>query len=257
MELTLNRPLVILDIEATGDQINKDRIVEIGMIKLLPSGEEITFEKKINPEIPIPLHISEIHGIYDIDIKNSPTFKEIANEILAFIKDCDLGGYNSNKFDIPMLEEEFLRAGFESKLEEKKLIDVQNIFHKLEKRTLEAAVKFYCNKELVNAHTALADAVATLEVLKAQTVKYDELSSDVSFLSEFSKINPSSVDYAGRIVLNKENVPVINFGKHKGKTVMAVFEKEPGYYAWIMRGDFSQNTKRCFTKIWEENKKEK
>ena len=255
MELTLNRPLVILDVEATGDQINKDRIVEICMIKLLPSGEEITFEKKINPEIPIPIHISEIHGIYDIDIKNSPTFKEVANEILSFIKDCDLGGFNSNKFDIPLLEEEFLRAGIDSNLEEKKLIDVQNIFHKLEKRTLEAAVKFYCDKELVNAHTALADAVATLEVLKAQTVKYDELSSDVSFLSEFSKINQSSVDYAGRIVLNKENVPIINFGKHKGKSVIAVFEKEPGYYAWIMRGDFSQNTKRCFTKIWEENKK--
>ena len=154
-----------------------------------------------------------------------------------------------------MLEEEFLRAGIDSNLEEKKLIDVQNIFHKLEKRTLEAAVKFYCDKELVNAHTALADAVATLEVLKAQTLKYDELSSDVSFLSEFSKINQSSVDYAGRIVLNKGNVPIINFGKHKGKSVVSVFEKEPGYYAWIMRGDFSQNTKRCFTKIWEENKK--
>ena len=151
--------------------------------------------KKINPEIPIPLHISEIHGIYDIDIKDSPTFKEVSNEILAFIKDCDLGGYNSNKFDIPLLEEEFLRAGIESNLEEKKLIDVQNIFHKLEKRTLEAAFKFYCDKELVNAHNALADAVATLEVLKAQTAKYDELKSDVLFLSEFSKINESYIKF--------------------------------------------------------------
>ena len=154
-----------------------------------------------------------------------------------------------------MLEEEFLRAGIESNLEEKKLIDVQNIFHKLEKRTLEAAVKFYCNKELVNAHTALADAVATLEVLKAQTVKYDELSSDVSFLSEFSKINPSSVDYAGRIVLNKDDVPVINFGKHKGKSVMAVFEKEPGYYAWIMREIFHRIQKDVSLKFGKKIKK--
>ncbi len=257
MKLSLNRPLIILDIEATGDQINKDRIVEIGMVKLQPNGNEVTYEKRINPEIPIPLEVSEIHGIYDIDVKDSPTFKDIANEILEFMSDCDLGGYNSNKFDIPILEEEFLRSGVNSQLEEKKLIDVQNIFHKLEKRTLEAAFKFYCDKELVNAHNALADAVATLEVLKAQTAKYDELKSDVLFLSEFSKINESSVDYAGRIVLNKEKIPTINFGKHKGKTVVDVFEKEPGYYSWILRGDFSQNTKRCFTKIWEENKKEK
>ena len=255
MELNLERPLVILDIEATGDQINKDRIVEIGMIKLDVDGKETTFEKKINPEIPIPLNISEIHGIYDLDIKNCPTFKELAPEILSFMKGCDLGGFNSNKFDIPMLEEEFLRAGIDSKMEEKKLVDIQNIFHKMEKRTLEAAYQFYCQKKLVDAHTALADAKATLEVLKAQTLKYNELENNISFLSDFSKINQSSVDYAGRIALDQNKEPIINFGKHKGKKVMDVFKKEPGYYAWIMRGDFSQNTKRCFTKIWENLKK--
>ena len=255
MELNLERPLVILDIEATGDQINKDRIVEIGMIKLDVDGKETTFEKKINPEIPIPLNISEIHGIYDLDIKNCPTFKELAPEILSFMKGCDLGGFNSNKFDIPMLEEEFLRAGIDSKMEEKKLVDIQNIFHKMEKRTLEAAYQFYCQKKLIDAHTALADAKATLEVLKAQTLKYNELENNISFLSDFSKINQSSVDYAGRIALDQNKEPIINFGKHKGKKVMDVFKKEPGYYAWIMRGDFSQNTKRCFTKIWEDLKK--
>ena len=255
MELNLERPLVILDIEATGDQINKDRIVEIGMIKLDVDGKETTFEKKINPEIPIPLNISEIHGIYDIDIKNCPTFKELASEILSFMEGCDLGGFNSNKFDIPMLEEEFLRAGIDSKMEEKKLVDIQNIFHKMEKRTLEAAYQFYCQKKLIDAHTALADAKATLEVLKAQTLKYNELENNISFLSDFSKINQSSVDYAGRIALDQNKEPIINFGKHKGKKVMDVFKKEPGYYAWIMRGDFSQNTKRCFTKIWEDLKK--
>ena len=212
-------------------------------------------KKKINPEIPIPLNISEIHGIYDLDIKNCPTFKELAPKILFFMEGCDLGGFNSNKFDIPMLEEEFLRAGIDSKMEEKKLVDIQNIFHKMEKRTLEAAYHFYCQKKLIDAHTALADAKATLEVLKAQTLKYNELENNIPFLSDFSKINQSSVDYAGRIALDQNKEPIINFGKHKGKKVMDVFKKEPGYYAWIMRGDFSQNTKRCFTKIWENLKK--
>ena len=212
-------------------------------------------KKKINPEIPIPLNISEIHGIYDLDIKNCPTFKELASEILSFIEGCDLGGFNSNKFDIPMLEEEFLRAGIDSKMEEKKLVDIQNIFHKMEKRTLEAAYQFYCQKKLIDAHTALADAKATLEVLKAQTLKYNELENNIPFLSDFSKLNQLSVDYAGRIALDQNKEPIINFGKHKGKKVVDVFKKEPGYYAWIMRGDFSQNTKRCFTKIWEDLKK--
>jgi DNA polymerase-3 subunit epsilon len=257
MNIKLDQPFLVLDIEATGDQINKDRIVEIAMIKTFPNGKEEVYDRRINPEIPIPLNISEIHGIYDLDIKDCPTFKDVSAEIKSFIGDSNLCGFNSNKFDIPMLEEEFLRAGLESGFENKKLVDVQNIFHKMEKRTLGAAYKFYCGKEIENAHSAIDDARATLEVLKAQTKKYNELESNVPFLSDFSKANKASVDYAGRIILNKENEALINFGKHKGKLVTTVFEKEPGYYSWILRGDFSQNTKMCFTKIWKEIKKEK
>ena len=248
MNIKLDQPFLVLDIEATGDQINKDRIVEIAMIKTFPDGKEEVYDRRINPEIPIPLNISEIHGIYDLDIKDCPTFKDVSAEIKSFIGDSNLCGFNSNKFDIPMLEEEFLRAGLESGFENKKLVDVQNIFHKMEKRTLGAAYKFYCGKEIENAHSAIDDARATLEVLKAQTKKYNELESDVPFLSDFSKANKASVDYAGRIILNKENEALINFGKHKGKLVTAVFEKEPGYYSWILRGDFSQNTKCALQK---------
>ena len=172
MEINLDKPLIVLDIEATGDQINKDRIVEIGMIKTNPDGSEEIYEQRINPEIPIPLNISEIHSIYDLDVKDSPTFKELANEIKTFIGDSDLCGFNSNKFDIPILEEEFIRAGLKSNFESKKLVDVQNIFHKMEKRTLGAAHLFYCGKEMENAHSAIHDARATLEVLKSQTKKY-------------------------------------------------------------------------------------
>ena len=257
MEIKLEKTFIVLDIEATGDQINKDRIVEIGMIKIFPNGKEEVYEKRINPEIPIPLPISEIHGIYDLDIKDCPTFKDVANEIKSFIGDADLGGFNSNKFDIPMLEEEFLRAGLKSEFENKKLVDVQNIFHKMEKRTLGAAYKFYCNKEIENAHSAISDARATLEVLKFQTKKYPELENNIMFLSEFSKANKFSVDYAGRIILNQNKEAIINFGKHKGQLVSTVFKKEPGYYSWIQRGDFSQNTKMCFTKIWQDLKNEK
>ena len=257
MDIKLSKPLIVLDIEATGDQINKDRIVEIGMIKTFPDGKEEVYEKRINPEIPIPLNISEIHGIYDIDIKDAPTFKDLALEIKVFIGDCNLCGFNSNKFDVPILEEEFIRANVKSDFESKKLIDVQNIFHKMEKRTLGAAYVFYCKKEMENAHSAMYDARATLEVLKAQVRKYSELENNDEFLSEFSKANKSSVDYAGRIVLDGQNQPIINFGKHKGKTVELVFQKEPGYYSWILKGDFSQNTKSCFTKIWNEFKSKK
>ena len=192
MDIVLEKPLIVFDIEATGDKITKDRIVEIGMIKTLPNGKEEVYEKRVNPQIPIPLEISEIHGIYDLDIKDCPTFNEIAKEILAFIGDSDLCGFNSNKFDIPILEEEFLRAGLKSEFEKKQLVDVQNIFHKMEKRTLGAAYKFYCDAEIENAHSAIADARATLDVLKAQTKKYDEIENNVSFLSEFSKANKNS-----------------------------------------------------------------
>ena len=257
MEIKISKPLLVLDIEATGDQINKDRIVEIGMIKTNPDGTEETYEKRINPEIPIPLKISEIHGIYDLDVKDCPTFKELSIEIKNFIGNSDLCGFNSNKFDIPMLEEEFIRAGVKSEFETKKLVDVQNIFHKMEKRTLAAAYMFYCKKEMKNAHSAMYDARATLEVLKAQTTKYNDLENNIPYLSDFSKLNKDSLDYAGRIILNEDKEAVINFGKHKGKLVNLVFEKEPGYYSWILKGDFSQNTKMCFKNLWEKFKDKK
>ena len=257
MEIVLDKPLVVLDIEATGDQVTKDRIVELGMIKVSQNGTENIFEKRINPEIPIPLKISEIHGIYDLDVKDCPLFRDLAQQIKEFIGDSNLCGFNSNKFDIPILEEEFLRAGVNINFKDKKLIDVQNIFHKMEKRTLGAAYKFYCNKEIKNAHSAIHDARATLEVLKAQTKKYTELENSVDYLSAFSKANENALDYAGRIIIDKENGPTINFGKHKGKTVNYIFEKEPGYYSWILKGDFAHNTKSCFTQLWKEFKSKK
>ena len=187
MNLKLNKPLIVLDLEATGDRIVKDRIVEIAMIKLHPDGKQDKYEKRINPNQPIPIEISEIHGIYDIDVMNCPSFKDLAKEIKEFIADSDLGGFNSNKFDIPMLEEEFIRAGISSDFMNKKLVDVQNIFHKMEQRTLVAAYKFYCNKDLENAHSAIHDAQATLDVLLAQIDKYEELENTIDYLSEFSK----------------------------------------------------------------------
>ncbi len=257
MNLKLKKPLIILDLEATGDHIVKDRIVEIAMIKLHPDGKQEKYEKRINPKQPIPIEISEIHGIYDFDVLKCPSFKDLANEIKEFISDSDLGGFNSNKFDIPMLEEEFMRSGISSDFIDKKLIDVQNIFHKMEKRTLIAAYKFYCNKDLENAHSAMHDAQATLDVLMAQIDRYEELENHIEFLSEFSKAGQRALDYANRISLNKENEPTINFGKHKGKLVKEVFKKEPGYFSWIMKGDFSANTKACFQKIWDEIKEKK
>ena len=257
MEIILKNPLIVLDIEATGDSVTKDRIVELGMIKVFDDGREEVFDKRLNPEIPIPINISEIHGIYDIDVKNCPTFKELANEIKEFIADSNLCGFNSNKFDIPILEEEFLRADINLNFKEKKLIDVQNIFHKMEKRTLSAAYNFYCSKEMDNAHSAIHDARATLDVLKAQTRKYEELENSVDFLSEFSKVNSRAVDYAARIIIDENNIPTINFGKHKGKSVKSIFDKEPGYYSWILRSDFAHNTKSHFTDLWNEYKKGK
>jgi|SaaInlStandDraft_1057018.scaffolds.fasta_scaffold163025_2 DNA polymerase-3 subunit epsilon len=257
MNLKLSKPLIVLDLEATGDHIVKDRIVEIAMIKLHPDGKQEKYEKRVNPNKPIPIEISEIHGIYDIDVINCPNFKEIGNEIKEFIADSDLGGFNSNKFDIPMLEEEFNRAEISSDFLNKKLVDVQNIFHKMEKRTLVAAYKFYCNKDLENAHSAIHDAQATLDVLLAQVEKYEELENNIEYLSEFSKAGKRALDYANRIGLNKDNLPIINFGKHKGKLVKDVFKQEPGYYSWIMKGDFSANTKHCFQQIWNELKAEK
>jgi DNA polymerase-3 subunit epsilon len=258
MNIELKKHLAIFDLEATGLSITNDRIVEIAIIKIAPSGKRSEFHRRLNPEQRIPKEVSEIHGIYDEDIKDAPTFKEIVPELELFIKNADLAGYNSNKFDLPMLAEELLRAGSEIDLSTKNHIDVQNIFHKMEQRTLIAAYAFYCNKELKNAHSAIGDANATWEVLDAQISRYDKIQNDVPFLADFSSYgNVSRLDFAGRLALNNEGVEIYNFGKHKGKTVKDVSISEPGYYGWIMDADFPRYTKQCLKKAMEKVKAEK
>ncbi len=249
MELNLKNPAIIFDLETTGVDVTKDRIVEISIIKCLPNGDEEVKTRRINPGMPIPPQSTAIHGISDADVVGCPTFKEVAKSLAAYIEGCDIVGYNSIKFDVPMLAEEFLRAGVDIDFRKRKLIDVQNIFHKLEQRTLVAAYKFYCEKTLENAHSAEADTRATYEILKAQLDRYpSDLKNDMAFLSEFST-RTRNVDYAGRIVLNDVDEPVFNFGKHKGRKVVDVLSEETSYYSWMMNGDFTLDTKRVLTEI--------
>ena len=248
MQLNLRNPLVFFDLETTSIDIAKDRIVEISMVKVMPNGEEIVKTRRINPGMPIPPESTAIHGITDEDVKDCPKFKEIAKSLAAQIEGCDLAGFNSNRFDIPMLAEEFLRAGVDVDLNRRKFIDVQTIFHKMEQRNLTAAYKFYCNKDLANAHSAEADTMATYEVLKAQLDRYPELENDVNFLSKYSSFT-NNVDFAGRMVYNEKGQEVINFGKYKGRLVEEVLKSDPSYYAWIMNGDFPLNTKKMLTEI--------
>ena len=248
MQLNLRNPLVFFDLETTGIDIAKDRIVEISMVKVMPNGEEIVKTRRINPGMPIPPESTAIHGITDEDVKDCPKFKDIAKSLAAQIEGCDLAGFNSNRFDIPMLAEEFLRAGVDVDLNRRKFIDVQTIFHKMEQRNLTAAYKFYCNKDLANAHSAEADTMATYEVLKAQLDRYPELENDVNFLSKYSSFT-NNVDFAGRMVYNEKGQEVINFGKYKGRLVEEVLKSDPSYYAWIMNGDFPLNTKKMLTEI--------
>jgi len=248
MQLNLKNPLVFFDLETTGTNIVTDRIVELSYVKVHPNGKEETKTYRINPGMPIPPEVTAIHGISDEDVKDCPAFKEIAKSLAAQIEGCDLAGYNSNRFDIPMLVEELLRAGVDLDLRKRNFIDVQNIFHKMEQRTLVAAYKFYCNKTLENAHSAEADTIATYEVLKAQLDRYPDLQNDVAFLSKFSSYG-NHVDYAGRVVYNDKGVECINFGKHKGRPVVDVLESDPGYYGWILGGDFPLDTKKVFTEI--------
>jgi len=254
MNLNLKRPIVFLDLEATGLNIGSDRIVEVALLKIYPNGNRESKVYKVNPTIPIPLEASKIHGIYDKDIKDCPTFKDIARELNAFFGGCDLAGYNSNKYDIPLLIEEFTRCDVHFDITTRKLIDVQNIFHKMEQRTLAAAYKFYCNKILENAHSAEADTDATFEVLLSQLEKYDTLKNDVDFLSEFSSVT-KNVDLAGRIVFNDKGEEVFNFGKYKGRNVYEIFNTEPSYYDWMMKGDFATNTKTIITQLRLKSKK--
>lgn len=249
MNLNLKNPIVFFDLETTGVNINTDRIVEICYLKVYPNGNEESKTMRINPEMHIPEAASAIHGIYDKDVENSPTFKEVAKEIAKDIEGCDLAGFNSNRFDIPVLAEEFLRAGVDIDMMKRKFIDVQVIYHKLEQRTLSAAYKFYCKKNLEDAHTAEADTRATYEVLKAQLDMYpEELKNDIAFLADYSSHN-RNVDFAGRMVYDDNGVEVFNFGKYKGVSVTEVLQKDPGYFGWILNGDFTLNTKNVLTKI--------
>lgn len=249
MELKLQKPIVFFDLETTGVNAMHDRIVEISYIKVFPDGNEESKTLRINPERHIPEQSSAIHGIYDEDVKDCPTFKQVARDIAAIFVNSDIAGFNSNYFDVPMLVEEMLRAGIDFDITKCRLIDVQNIYHKLEQRTLSAAYKFYCGKNLEDAHSAQADTRATYEVLKAQLDKYpDKLNNDVQFLSSFSKMN-DNVDFAGRIIYNDKHIPVFNFGKYKGQSVEDVLARDPGYYGWMMQGDFPQNTKQVLTKL--------
>ena len=249
MKLNLKNPLVFFDLETTGTNINSDRIVEICYLKVYPNGNEESKTLRSNPEMHIPEASSAIHGIYDADVADCPTFKDVAKNIASDIEGCDLAGFNSNRFDIPLLAEEFLRAGVDIDMMKRKFVDVQVIYHKLEQRTLSAAYKFYCDKNLEDAHTAEADTRATYEVLKAQLDRYPEvLENDIKFLADYSSYN-KNVDFAGRIVYNEQGVEVFNFGKYKGMSVSEILKKDSGYFGWLMQGDFTLNTKNVLTKI--------
>ena len=269
--LHLKRPLVVFDLETTGVQVGTDRIVEIAMIKISPDGSVVRKPEKagneyrilVNPEIPIPLESSLVHGVYDDDVKSKHTFGVIAPGLVKFLHNCDLGGFNSNRFDVPMLAEEFLRVGVDFGLEGRNLIDVQNIFHKMEQRTLKAAYRFYCDKELEGAHEAYPDTAATLEILVSQLEKYADATisdsrgetvgpvpSDMGELHKFCQ-RTHNADLAGRLIYNDDGVIVFNFGKNKGVSVKELIERDPGYFGWMMKGDFPRYTKRVLEQIKE------
>lgn len=241
MELNLKRPIIFFDLETTGTNIIHDRIVELSFIKVMPDGTEIEKSRRINPEMHIPEESTAIHHITDEDVKDCPTFKQVARSLYEIFDGCDIAGYNSNKFDVPVLIEEFARAGMTFNVADRQFVDVQNIFHKMEQRTLVAAYRFYCSKELTDAHSAMADTRATYEVLKSQLDRYATLENDVEKLAEFSR-QGRNLDLAGRIVLNDKDEPIFNFGKHKGKTVEEVLRKEPSFIAWMQEREFSRNT---------------
>ena len=248
MRLNLKNPIIFFDLETTGINIASDRIVEISYLKIDLNGNESTKTLRLNPEMPIPEKVVAIHGISNEDVKDAPTFNEVAKSIARDFEGCDLGGYNSVRFDIPLLAEEFLRAGVDIDMKRRKFVDVQVIFMKMEPRTLSAAYKFFANKELDNAHSAEADTRATYEVLQAQLDRYSNLENDIGKLAEFSA-HTRNVDFAGRIIYNEDDVEVFNFGKYKGTPVSEVLDRDPGYYGWMMRGDFPLYTKKVLTSI--------
>ena len=259
-QLKLTKPLAFFDLETTGIMVNRDRIVEISIAKANIDGSVDIKTKRLNPGIPIPLESSLIHRIYDADVQDEPSFKQVAKSLSEFLDGCDLAGFNSNRFDVPMLVEEFLRNEVDFDMKNRKLVDAQRIFHLMEPRNLTAAFKFYCGKDLIGAHGAEADVLATLEVLDAQIKKYENITlnnekgesyhpiqNDISVLHELSMSN--SIDFANRMVYNKERIPVFNFGKHTGKPVLEVLKSDPSYYDWMMKGDFAMDTKRKLTQI--------
>ena len=248
MNLKILKPICFFDLETTGVNVSTDRIVEISILKVFPNGNKESKTWLVNPEIPIPLEVSKIHGITDDMVREEPSFKVIAPDVKSMINNCDLAGFNSDKFDIPLLAEELLRSKLDFSLENISTIDVQNIFHKMEQRTLSAAYQFYCGKSLENAHSSKADTLATFEVLESQIEKYDDLQSDVNFLSDFSK-RGKNVDLAGFIKYNEDDIPCFSFGKHRGKTVDYVLENESGYFGWLLNADFPMYTKKVLTKL--------
>lgn len=248
MKLKLTKPLCFFDLETTGTDVSKDRIIEIAIIKVNIDGSRESLEIRLNPGIPIPPESTLIHGITDEMVANEPIFKDKARNIYNFLKGCDLAGFNSDRFDIPLLVEELLRADLDFDFKNTKTIDVQNIFHKMESRTLSAALKFYCDKELTDAHTAIADANATLDVLLAQLDRYSELEPNVEFLNDFST-RKKTADFAGFLIYNKDDEICFGFGKHKGKKVNEILKEEPGYFGWILNADFPRYTKKILTEI--------
>lgn len=248
MKLNITRPIVFFDLETTGTNITHDRIVEISLIKVMPDGTDTERTRRINPEMPIPAEATAVHHITDEDVAGEPTFRQIAKDLAKIFENCDIAGFNSNRFDIPLLLEEFNRVGVAFDISGVKFIDVQTIFHKREPRNLSAAYKFYCGKNLEDAHSASADTRATYEVLKAQLDRYTDLPCDTKGLSEYSSHN-NNVDLAGRMIYDENHVEIINFGKYKGKKAEQVLRDDPGYYNWIRQGDFPQNTKDAFARI--------
>lgn len=261
MDLNLTKPIAFFDLETTGTNVGTDRIVEISVLKLLPDNTKESYTKRVNPTIPISEESTSIHGISDADVADAPTFEQIAPELKNFLKGCDLSGYNCLKFDVPLLVEEFLRVGIDFDITNRRIIDVQNIFHKMEQRTLHAAYQFYCNKDLTDAHSAEADTLATYEVLKAQLEKYEEtpftdkegntsypVKNDVEQLHKFSHYHKNA-DLVGQIIYDEQGKEMFNFGKHKGKRVEDIFRKNPSYYDWMMNADFPRSTKKLITAI--------
>ena len=257
MILQLNKPIVFFDLETTGIKVAVDRIVEISILKIFPNGNKESKTWLVNPTVPIPEETTLIHGITNEKVVNEPTFSELSKEIHQLIENCDLAGFNSNKFDIPLLAEEFLRAGIEFNMKNRKAVDIQNIFHKLEQRTLIAAYKFYCDKDLTNAHSAKADTNATYEILLAQLEKYSELENNIDFLSDFSERGGKFADLAGFIRYNQKGEEVLSFGKYRDITLKQIWNNNPGYFSWIKQADFPLYTKNIMNNFATKMKLEK